>query len=255
MSISKDWEFYLERVGETTAKLKALTERCEVIIKSMWLIENRLGQDLAKRGEDLSPSESFILAYFRRNIVYLQSAYILTSIGFVHPSRCLQRVVYETILRGYFFIVNPKEAENYYSHLRTEKEEEFLGKRKRYGHSFLCKKLFQPKTQINHRTLYKELCVSSHAEIKGLLVDFPIYDEKAVEDKLKMILSLSYGNIQMIAEEFLELFDSSLKKIMKIALKEIIDGIERQVPLFEPDTITFSSKIRFKSGNFMMILA
>jgi len=175
--------------------------------------------------------------------------------GFSHPSICLQRTVYETILKGYLFIVNPEEADLYYSKLQTNEEEKFLKKRRFYGHSYLVNELFEPKTKHKHRRLYKELCISAHAEIKGTLLDFPRYTEKEIGDRLKMFLSLAYGNIQMVAEDFLYLLDAPLKRITKGILEKIVESLERQVPLFEPDRDVYSSKLRLKKGNFMDVLS
>ena len=174
--------------------------------------------------------------------------------GFSHPSISLQRTAYETILRSYLFIVNPKEADLYYSNLQTDEEERFLRKRRFYGHSYLSNALFKPKTKDKHRTFYKKLSISSHAEIRGLLKDFPYYIEKEIEDKLNTILNLAYGNIQMVTEEFLDLLDIAIKRIIKEILKGIIE-LTKSKPLFEPDKDVYSSKLRLKKGNFMVVLS
>ena len=221
----------------------------------MWLIHNKILEKVREKGEVLPPSHAFVSAYFRRNMVYLHSSYILGSMGFSHPSISLQRTVYETILRSYLFIVNPKEANLYYSKLQTDEEEKFLRKRRFYGHSYLINELFKPKTKDKHRTFYKKLSISAHAEIKGIFLDFPDYREKEIEDRLRTILSLAYGNIQMMAEEFLDLLDIALKRIIKEVLKEIVESLERKIPLFEPDKDVYFSKLRLKKGNFMDVLS
>ena len=253
MSFSDVWEVYFERVIETIKTFKTLNESCETVFKSMWIIYGKIGEIVKKKGV-LPPCQQFVSIYFRRNIVYLQSAHILACMGFSCPSMNLQRTVYETILRGYLFIVNHKEANLYHSSLRTEKEEDFLRKKRFYGHSFLREELFEPEKRKKHKEIYRELCISSHAEFKGLLVDFPTYDEKQVKDKLKVILSLAYGNIQMMTEGFFDLLDSDLKNVVKTMLQNIVESLENQVPIFEPDRKTYSSKIKLKDGNFMKIL-
>jgi hypothetical protein len=238
-----DWWFLFKRSVKTTEK-QSLAETCEIVLNSMWFLEDKIAEKLRKKGDPLDPCHSFVLAYFRRNIVYLQSTYILSSMGFIHPSINLQRTVYETMLRSYFFIVNPKEANQYYAHLRTDEEEKFLKSRKRYSQWFLADKLFKSETKDAHRLFYKHLCISAHAEIKGLLKDFPKYDEKGIEDNLKVVLSLSYGNIQVVSEAFLELYDESLKKFIKEILVRIAQ-LTKSKPAFEPDKDRWASKLRF----------
>lgn len=255
LPILTDWKFLLKRVERTTERYKNLTEMCETVLDSMWLMDDKIFEELQEKGEEVLPySHFFVWAYFRRNIVYLYSSYILGSMGFSHPSISLQRTVYETILRSYLFIVDPKEGDLYYSKLQTDEEEKFLRKRKFYGHSYLSDKLFTPKTKDKHRTFYNKLCVSAHAEIRGLLKDFPDYIEKEIEDRLKTILNLAYGNMQMMAEAFLDLLDISLKGIIKEILKGIIE-LTKSKPLFEPDKDIYFSKLRLKKGNFMDVLS
>lgn len=254
MPIPKDWDFLLERVKKTEEKFRNLTEMCETIFKFMWYMDGKIWEKAKKIGTPLPNVESFVAAYYRRNMIYLQSAYILASMCFSYPSMSLQRTVYETILRGYLFIVDPKEANLYYLNLRTDKEEEFLRSRKWYGHKFLSDRLFEIEMGKKHRTFYKELCISSHAEIKGTLHDFPKYTEKDVKDRLRVILSLSYGNIQMMTEAFYDFLDSSLRGTIKDALKEILESMRGQVPLFEPNKKKYSSQIKLKKGNFMDVL-
>lgn len=252
--ISQDWRFFFERVKRTMQTFGALVEKSETALKAMWAVENRIMEISKKKGKMLSPSQSFVLSYFRRNTVYLHASHVLGTMAFSHPTVNLQRTVYETILRGYLFIVDPEEATLYYSNLRTDKEEHFLKQREFYGHSYLCKRLFKAENKEAHRKLYRALCISSHAEIKGLLLDFPAYREKEVEDRLRITLSLSYGNLQMVTEMFFGSLDSALKTGIKDILKEIVISLENQVPLFEPNLDAHASKLRLKRGNFMTAL-
>lgn len=254
MSNSNDWKFLLNRIERTRQVFDKLTEKCETTVKAMWLIEDEIAEQAKTIGVRLSPQQTFVLAYFRRNTIYLHSSYILAIMGFCYPSMNLQRTVYEAILRGYFFIVDPQEADLYYASLETNKEENFLKQRKRYGHGFLCAKLFKEGTKRKHRKLYKTLCISAHAEIRGLLRDFPAYRQKEIEDRLRSVLGCSYGNIQMVTEMFINSINSTLKKAIGIALKEIVISLENQVPVFEPDKDVHSSKLKLKKGNFMQIL-
>jgi len=247
------WNFYNERARTVKNDFEILNGLCETGFKSMWFIEQRLGEILKARGMKLPPFQSFVWAYFRRNILYLQSAHAILCIGFYSPSKNLQRTVYETILRGYLFLADHEEADSYYSNLGTNKEEQFMYRRKHYGHSFLVKKLYGPDSRDKHRLLYRELCISSHAELKGLLLDFPKYHRNSTEDLLKMLLSFMYGNIQMLGEDFLDLLDSGLKNIMRTILKEIAETL-KNIPLFEPNNSLYSSKIKLKKGNFLEIL-
>ena len=61
----------------------------------------------------------FVAVYYKRNITYLQSAHVLASIGFADPSLNLNRTVLETILRGYYFLLEPQEAQKYYEVMNT----------------------------------------------------------------------------------------------------------------------------------------
>ena len=238
----------------TAALFPKLSEICEIGLNAMPIIENALVESQKKTGVTFSPSQAFLLAYFRRNKMYLQSAYLVGAMGFYGPSMNLQRTVYETVLRGYLFIVDPDEANSYHDNLKPGKVEIFLKSRNYYGHKFLCEKLFDETRKKQQRKFYALLCESAHAEIKGLLLDYPKYNRKNVEDSLKILLMLSYGNLQMVSEMFLESFDDNLKKFTADFLKEIATSVGNQIPLFEPNKGEYESKIRLKRGNFLEIL-
>lgn len=239
------------RTARTFAKL---FETCEMSIVSMGIIENELTKIFKETDEIFLPSEAFVISYFRRNKIYLQSAFIIGAMGFFGPSTNLQRTVYETILRGYLFTVNPDEAKQYYDNLRTKNLENFLSLRKYYGHSYLRNELYDSRSRIRAKKFYAVLCESAHAEIKGLLLDYPNYHEKQIEDNLKITLMLSYGNIQMVSEMFLSHFNKILKYVVKNILKEIATGVGNQIPLFEPTKGNYDSKLKLKKGNFMEVL-
>ena len=206
-------------------------------------------------GLQLPPLDSFILAYFLRNTIYLHSSYVLASMGFVWPSMNLQRTVYETILRSYFFIVNPEEAALFYENLQTETYPSFMKKRHYYAHSYLCEQLYEQNSQGKERRFYEMLCVSAHAEFRGLLLDFPAQNKAEIEDRLRMVLMLSYGNIQMFAELFLDRFNEALRKLTIAILRKIVASNENQIPLFEPDKASYSSKLILRKGNFVQVIS
>ena len=223
-------------------------------IKAMWFLEDKLAKISIKKKQELPPQKSFNLAFFRRNTVYLQASYLLGSIGFNNPSRNIQRTVYETILRGYYFLIEPEEAKQYHSALGTDQEKEFLWSRKHYGHSFLTEKLFKEETISSYKRVYELFCISSHAEIKGLSLDFPKFSEENIEDRLQLVLSLAFGSIQLITELFFDSISQELKTIVSKVLEEIVITLGEQVPLFEPNKETYQSRIRLKNGNFKLIL-
>ena len=194
------WEFYLDRVNRTIKTFADLNQLCEDAIKAMLLVHNKLYETLKCRGKKLPPQQAFVSLYYWRNIIYLQSAHALTCMGFTDPSMNLQRTVYETVLRGYFFIVKEDEAERYYQALQTEEELSYL---RWLGPSFLQRNLYALKTRSQHNKLYKEICITAHADIRGIGLDFPLYHERRVADRLKFVLSLTYGNLQMVSECFL----------------------------------------------------
>jgi len=239
------------REPEKTAEIfKSLNQECEFAFKSMWLINNDLGQIFKQRGKQLTSQQTFVSIFFKRNIVYLHSAHILASIGFIDPCTSLLRTIYETILKGYLFIIKNEEAEEYYKVIGTENEEKYQNKR---GASYLRRELYTPEAQEKHRLLYKELCIPAHANIKGAGLDFPRYAEKRVEDNLKVILSLSYGNIQMMAEEFITFLSPNLKRVIVITLESLAKSLG-SIILLEPNKKEYSTNIILKQGNFYSIL-
>jgi hypothetical protein len=238
----------------TTRVFPNLSQTCELSLLGMRFIENELTKIAKEKSKVFSPSQAFVTSYFRRNTSYLQSAYIIGAMSFFGPSINNQRTVYEAILRGYLFIVNPDEANKYHDNLAPEKVENFLRSRNYYSHKWLCEELFDLKRQKQQRRFYGVLCESAHAEIKGLFLDFPRYNEKQIEDALKIILMLSYGNIQMVSEMFLSSFNNILKNIVRDILKGIMASVGNQIPLFEPNKKGFDSKIKLKKGNFLEVL-
>lgn len=239
----------------TARTFTKLTESCEMSISAMGIIENELAKIFKVKNEIFLPSEAFVIAYFRRNKIYLQSAYIVGSMGFFGPSTNLQRTVYETILRGYLFTVNPNEAKQYHDNLGTKNLEAFLRLRRHYGHGYLCSELYNSTSEIKAKKFYAVLCESAHADIKGLLLNYPAYNEKQIEDNLKIALLLSYGNIQMVSEMFLFNFNNVLKYVVKNMLKEIVAAVANKIPLFEPTKRNYASKLKLKKGNFMEVLS
>jgi hypothetical protein len=251
MSYPDVWKVYLDNVKSTAENLKQFNEKCEFIIKPMWKIFNDIDQIVKLRGSVLPPYQQFTAIFFKRNIIYLQSAHILASMGFINPSQNVQRTVYETILRCYHFIVKNEEAVHYNSIIGTEKVDKY---HIRKGASYLRKELYTSEMTEKQKVLYKELSVSVHPNIKGAWLDFPLYDKKRIEDMLKIILSLEYGNIQMMTESFIDILNLDLKKVIVVSMKEIATTLST-VPLFEPNKTKYSSRIKLKKGNFSTILS
>jgi hypothetical protein len=105
---SDDWDFFAKRARRTALAFSNFTEPCETAIKAMWTMEIKIAEIAKTEGKQLPPNETFVLVHFRRNNVYLLSSYVLAAMGFIWPSMNLQRTVYETVLRSYFFVVNLK---------------------------------------------------------------------------------------------------------------------------------------------------
>ena len=171
-----------------------------------------------------------------RNIAYLRSAYLLSCGAFCGPSRDVQRTVYETILRGYLFIVDQKEANLMYKFIDGTIESnarDALRKRKFWPFEYLINRLYIESTRKSHKKLFEELSRSSHPSIKGAYYDL-VYNESEVKDCLNTILSFGYGNIQMMAEGFINFLNSTLKGKVRESLLQISDTLGER-PLFEPD--------------------
>lgn len=246
------WEDYLERVNRTISAFAPMNQTCENTIKSMWLINSEIFETVKTRwGKQVLPSHQvFVSVYYRRNIIYLQSSHALACIGFLDPSSNLNRTVYETLLRGYLFTVDQKEAEEYFHIIGTKDEDNYNFNK---GASYLRRKLYTFPTRKKHKKLYKELCISAHPNIKGVALDYPDYLPDRVRNSLKMILFLIYGNIQMMAECFFCFLDIKTRTIVKLSLNDIA-SISDAVPSFEPDGKSYSSKVRLKHGNFLKVL-
>ena len=100
--------------------------------------------------------------------------------------------------------------------------------------------------------LFRGLSRFSHPSILGAFKDLE-YSEIEVKDCLNCILSLAYGNIQMLSEAFLDFLDRSLKETIKETLLEIVDS-QGEIAIFEPNQERWISEIKLKDGNFMEIL-
>jgi hypothetical protein len=246
------WEDYLERVNRTIKSLALMNQICENTIKGMWFINSGIF-DMVKvhwGKRELPNYQVFVSVFYKRNTIYLQSSHALSCIGFIDPSSNLNRTTYETLMRGYLFTVEPKEAEEYFKVIGTKEEESYQFKK---GASFLRKKLYTDTTSEKHKNLYKMLCISAHPDIKGAARDYPEYLSNRIENNLKMILCLIYGTIQMMAECFTNFLDMKTKAVIKGSMEDIASTLG-SVPLFEPDKEPYSSRIKFKRGNFLTVL-
>lgn len=255
MSYSDIWKGYSQRTRRTAKKSPELTQLCSRVLESMWHLRNKLGLCAHARGKKLPPYQQFVSIYFQRNITYLLGAYLLACGSLSEPSRDLQRTIWETILRGYFFIVNKKEANLLYSLMEgTIKPEErnALRKRKYWTFNFLIGKLYTKETRKSCKKLYGRLSRSSHPSIMAAFIDLQ-YSSEMVEDCLNLILALAYGNIQMMAEGFFDLLDNDLKGAIRTTLRDIADA-QKEITIFEPDKKIHLSKIKLRKGNFMKLL-
>jgi hypothetical protein len=192
----------------------------------------------------------FVSIYFQRNIVYLQASHILTCIGFINPSANLNRTVCESLQRGYLFTVEPEEANEYHQAIETEKVDLYHAQK---GPSYIRRKIYLPETEKQEKDFYGQLCISAHADIKGAARDYPDYLPDRIGDNLSVILFLMYGNIQMMAECFFDFLNPNARKLIKQSMKKIASALQN-VPLFEPNAISYSSRIKLKHGNFMEVL-
>jgi hypothetical protein len=251
------WEINSQRVEKTLGIFPRLTATCESALNSEKDMSGLLRTSIEGGWgvKKLPPFQQFVSIYFSRNNAYLRSAYFLACVGFCGPSKDLQRTVYETLLKGYLFIVNNKEADLMYSYLNktiSSKELKKLRRRKFWLFSFLIGQLYIQKTRKIHKKLYEKLSRFSHPSIFAVLKDLE-YSESEVEDCLKTNLFFTYCNIQMMAEGFFDLLNPSMKKKVKEVLFEIADYLG-EIPTVEPDMRKWSIKINLRSGNFLGVL-
>lgn len=256
MSYSNVWKANFQRVNLTAKTFPELTQLCCRVLESMWHIRDKWGRLVRAQKRKLPPYQQFVSIYFQRNITYLLGAHLLACGSLCEPSRDLQRTIYETILRGYFFIVRKKEANLMYSLVEDTlkpEERDTLRKKKYWPFRTLIAELYTKETRKSAKKLYEDiLSRSSHPSIRAAFIDLK-YSSQNVEDCLNMILALSYGNIQMMAEGFFNSLDNELKDIIKTTLKDIADA-QKEITIFEPDKKILSSKIKLKKGNFMKLL-
>jgi hypothetical protein len=230
-----------------------VTSACEATITSMWQMETEMLEIVGRIGKKLLPTDVFVSIYFKKNRAYLQSSYILAVMGFVNASASLQRTVYEAILRGYFFIVEPIEAHLLYIKTDTDNVYELLAAEQdnKLGHGPIAKKLYKT---TKDKQLYSLFCELSHPGIMGVNQDFPNFNIKEIETNLKTSLLLSYGSIQMFAEVFMDRFNVQLKQLARENMQRAIENAENQIPLIEPDKSCYQSKLKLKKGNFLQVL-
>lgn len=246
-----------QRIEKTMTTFPILTVPCEDVLQSMQDMTMNLRENIyALWGPKELPSfQQYVSIYFSRNITYLQSAYLLASGSLCGPSRDLLRTIYETILRGYLFIVDHKEADLMYAFVEKKLGKEelvILRKRNFWPFNFVVKKLYTVEARKQHKKFFGTLSRFSHPSILGVFKDVE-YSNTGVEECLNGILNLAFGNIQMLSEGFFDLLEPALKKIIKETLLEIADS-QGEIALFEPDQKQWSPKIKLKKVNFMTIL-
>lgn len=201
-------------------------------------------------GRENSPSSSVCLSSLQKEY-YLLAVFACAFLYWFHRSQFKPKQNdFETLMRGYLFTVEPKEAEEYFKVIGTKEEESYQFKK---GASFLRKKLYTDATSQKHRNLYKMLCISAHPGIKGAARDYPAYLSNRIEDNFKMILCLIYGNIQMMAECFTDFLDTKTRTVIKGSMENIASNLG-SIPLFEPDKEPYSSRIKLGRGNFLKVL-
>ena len=183
-------------------------------------MRNILGTVLSTRANMLPPYQQFVLIYAGTLEAYLESAYLLSCTWFYQASRDLQRTVYETILKGYLFIVDNTEADLMYSYVKGTLNpiaKRNLEKRRFWPFEFMCDIMYDSTTREAHRKLYRALSSFSHPTIAGASLDSE-YHQISLRDALHMTLSFSYGSIQMVCEAFFDSLDIECRKIAKTAL-------------------------------------
>jgi len=248
------WVDYLNRVSRTITTFAIINQTCEDSVKLMLKINlGILGAINKKWGKrELPHHQVFVSIFYTRNIIYLQSSHALTCMGFIDPSLNLNRTAFESILKGYLFIVEHNEADEYYRAIEhaidNEEDETYSISR---GVSYLRKKLYTPAMSEKHKELYKLLCISAHSDIKGAAQDYPKYLPNSIRDNLNMALLLMYGSIQMMAESFFDFLNPTTKAHIKEAMENIAFDVG-SIPLLEPDREPYASKL--KKGNFLEVL-
>jgi len=239
----------------TITTFPELTRVCSDSLSALWIIEKQLKTVITTNWgkRELPPYQQYVSIYFFKNMVYLRGAYLLACDGSCGPSRDLQRTAYEMIMRSYLFIVDKKEASLLYSYVEGDtKARDILRKRNFYPIDLLRSKLYSPASRRSHKKLFEELSRFSHPTIRGALLDLH-YSPESVEDCLKLILSLIYGAIQVLAEGFYNLLDQQFKITVKETMEKIADFL-KVVPVFEPDQKYSLSQIRLREGNFLNVL-
>ena len=231
-----------------------LTRVCSDALASMWVMKKELEGVFRKLMRELPASQKWVSIYFFGNMIYLRAAYFLACEGSCRPSWDLQRTAYETILRGYLFIVDESEADLLHSYLEGNVEaRKILRKRNFYPIDFLQSQLYTPSSRRSHKKIFKELSYFSHPTIRGAMLDLQ-YSEENVKYCLNGVLYLTYGTVQMLTEGFFDLLDEPLRAAIKDTLEKIANFL-KEVPIFEPDQERWSSKIRLRKGNFLAVLS
>lgn len=257
MFSSDTWKLYKKRVEMTEVSSFQLTELCLHVLQSMQSMTSLLNNNVRTMWgkKQLPPYQQFVSVYFVRNLTYLRPAYFLACASLCGPSRNLQRTIYETILRGYLFIVNHNEANLMHSYIEqtlTKKQLGLLRRRKFWPFSFMINCLYTKKLMKQHKTMFNAISRFSHPSIRGVYKDLE-YSEDEVKDCLNIILGLGYSNIQMMSEGFYQFLNPTLKGVIKETLFEIAD-FQGTISLFEPNKREWSSKIKLKNGNFLTVL-
>lgn len=251
------WEANLERTKKTMEIFREEAQLCSLILNSMWQMKDKLMNTIVTKWgrKELPPHQQFVAIYFVRNIMYLRGAYLLACGSLCEPSRDLLRTVMESLMRGYLFVVNRKEASLMYARVEgtiTPEDRDFLQKRRFWPFKFLLGELYTKETRKSLKKVIERLSRSSHPSIMSAFVDLD-YSEEGVKDCLNFILAFSYHNIHMMAEGFLSFLDEDFKITIRDSLKKIAD-FQEVIMILEPDKKEYSKKVKLSKGNFLEVL-
>ncbi len=232
--IQTDW---LARVTNTRASFPNLVKACSDAIVNQWKLKNLLGQELRDTvNEELPANQQLVSIYFGRNAIYLKASFLLAQEGSISPCYDLLRTIYETITRAYLFSLDQESAKLMLKAINesiTPLEKKELNETRYFGFDYCSQRLFD-KELHNFDKLYRHLCRFSHPSITSANKDWE-YSANLVEDCLKMILSLSFGNIQILMEAFSEYVKDRFKDLCRDSLEAIADQLGF-TPVFTPDS-------------------
>lgn len=245
--IQKDW---IARVRKTRSALPDLVKQCGTAIANQWKLKNLLDAELFKtmRGT-LPPNQQLVSIYFGRNAIYLRTSFMLAQEGSVSPCYDLFRTVFETITRSYLFALDPKSADLMYKDIEgkiTPLETKELKRKYDFGY---CSKQLWVTNRNSMDNLYRLLCRFSHPSIRSANIDWK-YSVNSVKDCLQMVLSLSFGTIQVLMEAFPNYVKNDFKNLCRDSLGAMADQL-KYVPIFVPDSKSLKPKMVITNNDIL----